>query len=273
MSALRSTGSKLPKRLSTAGMLSILALLPLLVACRLPKRDNFELPEAAEAVNRLDSEGNVETQATEAAADNTTTTSAAIAPTELKAPTMPAAPAQPVTPRASPMDSTFPDTDSLIPVELDLPSPAQAGPPSEPAQAGGNKVVAVPVEQQKNDTLSVAVSGVEPNRGPVRIAVFTSPAQFPDHQSALAKSVLPSSAATIQGEIDGISAGPVALAVYQDLNNDGELNRSSFGIPVEPYGFSNDARGQMGPPSFTDAQVQAGPNSPVIPISLTKLKF
>ena len=85
--------------------------------------------------------------------------------------------------------------------------------------------------------------------------------------------LLPSSAATIQGEIDGISAGPVALAVYQDLNNDGELNRSSFGIPVEPYGFSNDARGQMGPPSFTDAQVQAGPNSPVIPISLTKLKF
>ncbi|MCR9296248.1 MAG: DUF2141 domain-containing protein [bacterium] len=272
MSALRSTGSELQKRFSTAGMLSILALLPLLVACRLPKRDNFELPEAAEAVNRLDAEGNVDTQATEAA-DIPTTTSEAIAPTELKAPTMPATPAEPVTPRASPMDSTFPDTDSLVPVELDLPPPAQAGPPSEPAEASGNAAAAVPVEQQKNDTLSVAVSGVEPNRGPVRIAVFTSAAQFPDHQSAVTKSVLPSSAATIQGEIDGVSAGPVALAVYQDLNNDGELNRSSFGIPVEPYGFSNDARGQMGPPSFTDAQVQAGPNSPVIPISLTKLKF
>ena len=51
---------------------------------------------------------------------------------------------------------------------------------------------------------------------------------------------------------EGLAPGKYAARAYQDLNDDGEMNANMFGMPVEPYGFSNDARGQFGPPSFDD---------------------
>ena len=51
-----------------------------------------------------------------------------------------------------------------------------------------------------------------------------------------------------------VPAGTYAIAVYHDLNEDGKMNTVPFvRLPLEPYGFSNDARGQFGAPSFRDA--------------------
>ncbi len=43
------------------------------------------------------------------------------------------------------------------------------------------------------------------------------------------------------------------IAVFQDLNGDGKLTKNSFGLPIEPYGFSNNARSTFGPPSFSQS--------------------
>ena len=50
-----------------------------------------------------------------------------------------------------------------------------------------------------------------------------------------------------------LPAGRYAVAVYHDENNNGKLDSNRLGLPVERYGFSRDARGIMGPPSFADA--------------------
>jgi uncharacterized protein (DUF2141 family) len=47
--------------------------------------------------------------------------------------------------------------------------------------------------------------------------------------------------------------GSYAIAVYQDKNDDGVLNRARVGYPLERYGFSNNARRTLGPPSFDAA--------------------
>jgi uncharacterized protein (DUF2141 family) len=49
-----------------------------------------------------------------------------------------------------------------------------------------------------------------------------------------------------------IPKGDYAISVFHDLNGNGVLDTHLFGIPKEPYGFSNNARGTMGPPSFED---------------------
>jgi uncharacterized protein (DUF2141 family) len=49
-----------------------------------------------------------------------------------------------------------------------------------------------------------------------------------------------------------IPAGKYAIAVFQDSNVDGELNKNMFGVPKEPYGFSNNKYGRFGPPNFED---------------------
>jgi uncharacterized protein (DUF2141 family) len=53
--------------------------------------------------------------------------------------------------------------------------------------------------------------------------------------------------------IEGVPPGTWAVLAYQDENANGELDRNLIGIPSENYGFSRDARGRFGPPSFDDA--------------------
>ena len=49
-----------------------------------------------------------------------------------------------------------------------------------------------------------------------------------------------------------IPAGKYAISVFQDSNVDGILNKNMFGVPKEPYGFSNNKYGKFGPPNFED---------------------
>ena len=53
---------------------------------------------------------------------------------------------------------------------------------------------------------------------------------------------------------NSLLSGVYALAVYQDKDRDGKLDRSIFGRSKEPYGFSNNPdRPRRGPVSFEKA--------------------
>ena len=47
--------------------------------------------------------------------------------------------------------------------------------------------------------------------------------------------------------------GTYAIGIFHDANLNNRLDNYFFGVPREQYGFSNNARGFMGPPSFEDA--------------------
>lgn len=42
-----------------------------------------------------------------------------------------------------------------------------------------------------------------------------------------------------------------AVKAFHDVNGNKELDTNLFGVPTEPYGFSNNARGVFGPPSLS----------------------
>jgi uncharacterized protein (DUF2141 family) len=66
-----------------------------------------------------------------------------------------------------------------------------------------------------------------------------------------------------------VPAGPIAVAVYQDVNGDGQLNRNLLGIPSEPYGFSNDV-GRIAIPTFERARVRVDEPATTIPVRLAR---
>lgn len=57
--------------------------------------------------------------------------------------------------------------------------------------------------------------------------------------------------------------GPLALSVFQDTNANGRLDMNAMGMPVEPFGFSNDAVGSFGPPRFEQAVVRPVAGQPI----------
>lgn len=47
--------------------------------------------------------------------------------------------------------------------------------------------------------------------------------------------------------------GTYAIKLFLDLNGNGKIDTNFLGIPKEPYGFSNNAKGSLGPPAFEAA--------------------
>jgi uncharacterized protein (DUF2141 family) len=50
-----------------------------------------------------------------------------------------------------------------------------------------------------------------------------------------------------------LPAGEYALSVFQDVNDNGKLERNFIGMPKEPAGLSNNLRPKFGPPKYKDA--------------------
>ena len=50
-----------------------------------------------------------------------------------------------------------------------------------------------------------------------------------------------------------VAPGTYAIGIFHDANLNNRLDNYFFGAPREQYGFSNNARGFIGPPSFDDA--------------------
>jgi uncharacterized protein (DUF2141 family) len=108
--------------------------------------------------------------------------------------------------------------------------------------------------------LTVEIQGIKPATGHVVIAVYNNAKDFPVPEKRMTfKSVVAENSVTSVTFAD-LEPGRYAVVAYQDENNNGKLDKNLLGVPSEPYGFSNHARGRMGPPSFDAAAVDLSSN-------------
>ena len=70
---------------------------------------------------------------------------------------------------------------------------------------------------------------------------------------ALAAQTVPLRAGTAQLAFPGLAPGRYALRVFADENGNGKLDTNPMGMPIERYGFSNDAKGNRAAPGFEAA--------------------
>jgi uncharacterized protein (DUF2141 family) len=117
-------------------------------------------------------------------------------------------------------------------------------------------------------TLTVRPLGLESTEGQVAFAVYDSEESFETREAAVASGRVEAGGDELSWSVEALQPGSYAVAVYHDLNGNGRLDRNAVGIPTEPYGFSNDARGSFGPPKFGKAAIDLGPGETTIEISL-----
>jgi uncharacterized protein (DUF2141 family) len=129
----------------------------------------------------------------------------------------------------------------------------RAAPPAPSAAGTATLVLAFPELKQRTGVLMIAVyDGLDGWKSgkPVRAVVAAAADAEP------------------VAKIDGLTPGTYAARVFQDLDGDGKLGTNPFGLPNEPYGFSNGAKANMGPPSFADASFTVAPGANRQTISL-----
>ncbi len=106
---------------------------------------------------------------------------------------------------------------------------------------------------QQPGELSVTIRNIYPAEGELYIAIYDDPSSYLNPDAALQRRVLKVEADTLQLRFSNMQPGTYAIAVFQDLNGNGLLDERGKGIPLEPFGFSNDARGKLGPAKYKNA--------------------
>lgn len=114
----------------------------------------------------------------------------------------------------------------------------------------GMFVLVLPVFSQH--TLEVTVSNIRVTKGSIRLALYSGPADFMKKHKAVREVAV--SGNTVSMVFENLEPGEYAISCYHDINDNKKLDSNFMGIPREPYGFSNNARGAFGPPGFEDAQ-------------------
>jgi uncharacterized protein (DUF2141 family) len=105
--------------------------------------------------------------------------------------------------------------------------------------------------------LTILVNNVQQDAGQVLVGLFNTAEGFPKtiSQGALAQANERSATGQVRLVFKGLAPGQYAATAFHDLDSSGKLNTNFMGLPTEPYGFSNNARGNFGPPAFKDAAI------------------
>lgn len=107
-------------------------------------------------------------------------------------------------------------------------------------------------------SLTVTFTGLSP-KGAINLVLVNSPAAYDDKAPPVAADRLPVSGATAVRTFQGLAPGRYAIKAFHDLDGDGKMAANPFGMPTEPFGFSNGARAAMGPPAWSDAGFELRP--------------
>ncbi len=126
--------------------------------------------------------------------------------------------------------------------------------PAAPAPSAPGALAEPTAMDTDGNVLEVVPSRLEGSRGHLRCLAFSRPTGFPSSAGlAVARAEASAAAGQARCVFRGLPAGRLAISVVHDADLSGDITTNVLGVPVEGYGFSRDARGTFGPPSFSDA--------------------
>jgi len=117
-------------------------------------------------------------------------------------------------------------------------------------------------QQRASATLVIHVLDMSPKGGILRLGLY-------DEAHYLDDNAVPVASADVRAEIgetvitlNKIPPGTYAIETYQDINSNRKMDTTWFGFPLEPFGFSRDARPHLSKPNFARVkfEVVAGMN-------------
>jgi uncharacterized protein (DUF2141 family) len=114
--------------------------------------------------------------------------------------------------------------------------------------------------------LTIRVENVLPAGGIVRLGLYDA-ARYPDDDSKpIASADVPAVAGETVVTLKAIVPGTYAIQTFQDVNANDKMDTSWIGLPLEPFGFSQDAAPFLSKPSFDEVKfnLAAGENTLVI---------
>ena len=121
---------------------------------------------------------------------------------------------------------------------------------------------------KRKGILIVKFDGLDSNNGNVKIALCNSYDNYENHNSPYIGKTISINKNQAQIEFDDLPFGEYAIKAFHDEDANDDLNTNILGIPTEDYGFSNNARGLFGPPSWEDAKFKLTDEKKIVEIQI-----
>jgi len=99
--------------------------------------------------------------------------------------------------------------------------------------------------------LTLTVDGLEKAEGEISFAIYDE-AGYKSGDYLIGENVSVTGD-SVSYTIEGLTPGTYGIKLYHDVNGDGKMNTNPFGMPTEPYAFSNNAKGSFGPAKWDAA--------------------
>lgn len=108
-------------------------------------------------------------------------------------------------------------------------------------------------ESGSTNYIKVTITNIQIDKGQIRLGLFKDEATFPVTGKQYKGYVFDVKNKKASIEIHHIPHGKYAIGVLHDVNSNQIMDKNFMGYPLEPYGFSNDARATFSAPSFEAA--------------------
>jgi len=109
---------------------------------------------------------------------------------------------------------------------------------------------------QEKKPLKITIIGLKDAKSTILVGVYRKQDGFPEADKKPFKgyNIKPDSKNSALTTITDLEYGEYAIAIYQDKNSDSKLNTGMFGMPKEPYAFSNNFKPKFSAPKYDDCK-------------------
>ncbi len=114
--------------------------------------------------------------------------------------------------------------------------------------------------------INVEINGIAETKGDVLVALYNKTEGW--LKKGVSATKVSAQTGTVKVSFADLPPGEYAVSAVHDVNSNGKLDSNAIGIPSEPFGFSNDASGNFGPPSFDQAKFKLDTDRKTIAIKL-----
>ena len=119
--------------------------------------------------------------------------------------------------------------------------------------------------------LIIDINNIKSDKGIIWVGIYDSKKNYLIKEQAIIERLDVQDASPKQKiTIKSLKYGEYAIALFHDLNGNGELDRNFFGIPSEPFAFSKKPRSRWRLPRFDEIKFEFKKDKQVLPTNLQK---
>ncbi|OWY23524.1 DUF2141 domain-containing protein [Sphingobacteriales bacterium UPWRP_1] len=130
-------------------------------------------------------------------------------------------------------------------------------------------LLTLPTATPETKPLTITVQQLTNTTATIYIAVYNKAEGFGQNTAIYrGAQVTPNGKNSATAVIPDLAYGTYAVALFQDVNGNGKLDTGFFGIPKEPYGFSNNFKPVFSGPTFEKCRFNYSEQNALVVISL-----